>query len=144
MRIVFLKDVKGYGRRGDIREVPDGYAKNFLLPKKMAVLATEGEVKKSEANKAQTLAEETALIARSEALAESLKDFIFEFKGKANGEELFGSITAKDIERSLEAKGGEEVEIDLAHPLKKLGEHELSATLAGKVPLKVRIKIIGE
>ena len=142
--------MKGYGRRGDIREVPDGYAKNFLIPKKMAVLATQGETKKAEEEKARTLAEEAETLARSEALAKSLSGETFEFKGKIHsadggaGEELFGSITAKDIARELEARGIEGVEVDLPHPLKKLGEHEVSAVLPGKVPLKIKVRILGE
>lgn len=143
MRVIFLKEVKGSGRKGEIKSVPDGYAQNFLIPKHLAIPATELAVKRIEIEKETTLAEEARLIERATTLAETLSKETLEFKGKANGDELFGSVSTKDIERELRERGTE-AEVLLEHPLKKLGKHEVHAKLAGKVPVEIKVLIVGE
>ena len=144
MKVIFLKDVKNAGKKGEIKNIADGYAKNFLLPNKLAILAVESEVKKAEAERTIMEEENRKLFETSTALAEKLKDEVLEFHGKANGDELFGSITHKDIEHELRDRGIKTEEVDLPHALKKLGTHEVQIILAGKVRTKIKIIILSE
>ncbi len=143
MRVIFLKEVGGSGRKGEIKNVPDGYARNFLLPKHLALAATDLAVKRAEEELERLAAEETKSAETSRALAERFKEETLDFKGKAQGEELFGSVSAKDIEAALREKGID-AEALLPHALKKLGEHEAEVRLPGKITATIRIKIAGE
>lgn len=144
MRVLFLKDVKGLARKGEIKEVSEGYARNFLFQKKIAEIATDSGVKKvAETRKALREKEEREL-QRFQKTALELKEIIFEFKKKANGEEIYGSVTAKDIERMIEEKLKVPANVVLEHPLKKVGVHEVALKLGGKLPATTRIKIAEE
>lgn len=141
MRVLFLKDVRGMGRKGEIKEVSEGYARNFLIPKGVAKLATEKTVNKAEALNKNRAEHEAKILRELNACAEKLKTETLIFKGKTNGEELFGSVGIKDIEKELAKRGAENSKITLAHPLKKLGEHTIPVKLGGKVNLNITIQI---
>jgi large subunit ribosomal protein L9 len=143
MRVVFLKDVRGMAKKGEIREVSEGYARNFLIPKGIAKLATESIVKEIDREKREGEAHAAKLDKKHAALAERLKTEILEFSGKANGSELFGSIGEKDILTELRRRGAESVKLALPHPLKSLGEHAVGARI-GNSETEIKIRITGK
>lgn len=147
MKVIFLKDVKGKGKTGEVKEVSEGYARNFLLPKKYAVEATAGSLKTLEAKKqseAKKLEEERH---EAEALKETLEKLTVELKAKS-GEDgrLFGSITSKQIAQALKKK---EIKIDkrkieLDEPIRTLGYTDVPVKIHSKVTAVLKVHIVEE
>ena len=145
--ILLREDVDALGGRGEIVKVKAGYARNYLLPQKLATLATKGNVKQIEQ-------ERTALLKRAseeKATAELQKDQMgvieLAFERKAGeGGTLFGSITSMDIAEALQAKGYEidRRKIALRHPIKETGEYTVNVKLHREVVLQVPVKVTGE
>jgi len=145
--ILLREDVDALGGRGEIVKVKAGYARNYLLPQKLATLATKGNVKQIEQ-------ERTALLKRAseeKATAELQKDQMgvieLTFERKAGeGGTLFGSITSMDIAEALQAKGYEidRRKIALRHPIKETGEYTVNVKLHREVVLQVPVKVTGE
>jgi large subunit ribosomal protein L9 len=139
MKVLLLKDVYKLGRAGDAKKVADGYGRNFLLPQKLAVLATAGVVKQAERIRAAALAERVHLNQEMGAVAEKLTAITLNFTARA-GEtgRLFGSITTGDISAAIERETG--IHIDRRHiahqPLRELGAH--------KVPIRLTVDLIPE
>ncbi len=131
MRIVLLEDIKNIGAKGDIKEVSDGYARNFLLPKKMAAPATESAVKLALSVKSKQLEMEKVEQEKTKELAKIIagKKIVIEAKEKKG--KLFGSITAKNIAQELKKEKIEIPEkfITLESPLKETGEYEIKIRL---------------
>lgn len=140
MEVILLKDVKGQGKKGQVIKVSDGYARNFLLPKSLAVQATEGgkkKVREQNARLQRKLQNETE---RAKKMAQKISEVKVELKVKAgeNGK-LFGSVTGKDISEGLKKQHGITVDkkkIVLPEPIKNVGEF--------KVDVKVYTEIIAE
>lgn len=136
MKVLLLQDVKGIGRKYDLKDVKDGYARNFLLPKKLAVVADAKSLKiKQEAeNRAR------ATIQHYQEAARRLENetLIFKVKTGAKGE-VFGSVNKDDIQRALKEKGLEVGEIVLPHPLKKIGDHTVEVVIGGGIGAKVKV-----
>ncbi|HEV2127242.1 MAG TPA: 50S ribosomal protein L9 [Thermomicrobiales bacterium] len=137
MKIVLRQDVPKLGEAGSIQTVADGYARNYLIPKGMAVVATEGEMKTAQHN----MKVRERKVSRQEEQLQSLADKIqgtrLEFTANA-GEQgrLFGSITASDIMVQLNEKIGEKIDrrkLQLTDPIRTVGEHELEIHLVGKL-----------
>ncbi len=140
MKILLTQDVESLGRAGEIKKVPDGYARNFLIPKGLAVLATAGAIKgvqlQSKAEKKlQRQAEEKAA-----SLAEILWQLRLTFKAKAGEKDrLYGSITSGDIVEALERQTGhtfDKRKIQLKGAIRELGEH--------RVPIKLMTDVVPE
>jgi len=131
MKIILLQDVKSLGKRGEIKEVSDGYARNFLFPKKLAQMATPEIVKKTEAQEKQRVEKEKEEIGKKKKLAESLQGKKFTIKAKDKKGKLFGSITAKQISEKLAENGFVIWEkcLNIAKPIKELGEHKIKIDL---------------
>lgn len=122
MRVILLSDVRGVGRKNDVKEVADGYARNFLVAKKLAVAADE----KGMGAKAQVDAKEEAERLRLAALAARLSTITLDFTMKTGPHgELFGSVSKRDVEMALREKGFVEGEIILEHPIKSTGEQKV-------------------
>lgn len=143
MKVLLLQDVPKTGKRGEVKNVSDGYARNFLFPKKLAKPATDAlahAVERQVENKKK--AKENALSSLESAIKNFSETLVFE-RG-ANGETLFGSVTAKDIAEALAKKGVRVTEknIDLKHPLKQLGSVSVSVSVGGKktgnIPVEIR------
>lgn len=111
MKVILLQDIKGSGKRDDIISVSDGYARNFLFPKKLAVEATPGAAKEIERKRAAEAAREAERRAAAEEKARSLKGKTVTIQAKSNDNgRLFGSITSADVAVQLAAQHGVEVD----------------------------------
>lgn len=133
MKVILLSELKGKGGEGDIVEVADGYANNYLFPQKIAVAATKGNLKQLEQRKHNIATREAARIEAAQALKAALDDLSVKVEARV-GEEgvLFGSITAAMIVDAL--KEAEDIEIDrkridLKNPIKTAGKHEVVVSI---------------
>ena len=133
MKVILLSELKGKGGEGDIVEVADGYANNYLFPQKIAVAATKGNLKQLEQRKHYIAKREAARIEEAQALKAALDDLSVKVEARV-GEEgvLFGSITAAMIADAL--KEAEDIEIDrkridLKNPIKTAGKHEVVVSI---------------
>src|SRR5919198_1739516 len=123
MKVILLEDVNKVGRRGEVRDVSDGYARNFLIPKKLALSATAGNLKNLEHIKKQQDAKADRLKADAESLRAKIESLTYEERRQASEEgKLFGSVTAQDIAEFLAAQGVnvERRRIHLEEPIKAL------------------------
>lgn len=133
MKVILLSELKGKGGEGDIVEVADGYANNYLFPQKIAVAATKGNLKQLEQRKHNIATREAARIEEAQAFKAALDDLSVKVEARV-GEEgvLFGSITAAMIADAL--KEAEDIEIDrkridLKNPIKTAGKHEVVVSI---------------
>lgn len=140
MKVILLKDVKGTGKKGDIKEVSDGYARNFLIKKKFAVEANNTNVKElDEKNKSK---ERKEIIAYEEAvlLGKQMEEVNIEIEAKAGeGGRLFGSITSKEIAEQLKKQKNIDVDkrkISLDEPIRSLGSRFVEIKIHPKVTTK--------
>lgn len=145
MKVILLKDVKGTGKKGDVKEVSDGYARNFLIKKKFAVEASSTNVKeldekqKSKERKAQIEYEEAVL------LGKQMEDVSIVIEAKAGeGGRLFGSITSKEIAEQLKKQKNIDVDkrkITLDEAIRSLGSRFVEIKIHPKVMTKVKVDI---
>ena len=137
MKVILRQDVKGQGKKGQMVEVSDGYGRNFLLPRKLAVEATAENIntmKMQDKAKQARAAEEKAA---AEAAAERLKSCQVKIPARAGqGGKLFGAVTGKEISDALKAQYGLEVsksQLVLAAPIKSFGSYEVKCKLGSEV-----------
>jgi large subunit ribosomal protein L9 len=145
VKIVLRSDVVGLGKKGDLREVADGYARNYLLPKGLALVATRGAEAQAESmRRARTL---RAASERSEALelADVLSAKPLRITAKAGKEgKLFGSVGANDIVAALAEQTGAHIDrrsIEMGEPIKTVGEHQVVAHLHGDVDVTLSVVV---
>jgi large subunit ribosomal protein L9 len=147
MEVILKEDVANLGHRGDLVKVADGYGRNFLLPRKLALqatLANQAVVEQMKTAAARRSATEKAL---AEELVAKLEPLVLSFTRKS-GEagHLFGSVTSTDIAADLESKGFEvdRRKIQLAEPLKSLGDFSVAIKLYREVTAHVKVKVLAE
>lgn len=144
MQIILQEDVEKLGTRGQVVEVAAGYARNFLLPRKLAIPATAGNLKRLEKIRA-TLAKRTATERESaQKLAELLATVSVRLTRKAGeNDQLFGSVTAADIAEALAAQGYnvEKRKIQLDEPIKLVGEYQVSAKLHLDIAANIKVVV---
>jgi len=145
MKVIFLKDVKGSGQKDEIKEVKDGYAKNFLLKKKVAIEATPENLAMLDEKKAQAEAKEADRVQKAKELAAKLDKAGITMQVKA-GEtgKLYGAITSQDIADGLEKQEGLKVDkkdIVLKDPIKTTGSHKVTIALYKGVKANVTVNI---
>ena len=148
MRVVFLDDVDGAGRAGEIKNVADGYARNFLLPRKLAAAATTTTMQLAESKAKAIAKEDEKRDAAAQAIVDKIGDAPIVIKAKV-GEEgrLFGSVTASDIADAINARGGASIEhrqVALDAPIKQAGSHEVAVTLTRNVKANITVEVQGE
>jgi len=146
MKVILLKDVKSLGKKGDLVEVAEGYARNYLLPGKLADEATQGGIKQIEQEKNALKNKQKKEMDAANSLAQKLAKISLSLGAKAGDQgKLFGSITNKDISEALLKQHNIKVDrrkIELADPIKALGEYEVSVRLAAEVEAKLSIKVV--
>jgi len=147
VEVLLREDVEHLGRRGQIVRVKAGYARNYLLPRGLAVLATAANVRAIEQEKQLLERREARERAHAEALAERLKELVLTFPRKVGDQDmLFGSVTAMDIAAALAERG---IEVDrrkilVEHPIKYLGEYTIPVKLHRDVTAEIRIQVVRE
>ena len=147
MKIILLDDVTKVGRRGDVREVSDGYARNYLIPKKLALSATAGNLKNPDHIKTQQDAKASRIKADAEALRDRIEALVYEERRQASEEgKLFGSVTAQDIvdfltQHTIQV---ERRRVTLDEPIKTLGETLVTIRLHQDVTARLRVNIVRE
>ena len=145
MRVIFLQDVKGRGKKGETKEVATGYAQNYLLKKGLAVEATQGNLKSldNQKKKEAQVAEEE--LEAAQALKEKIEALTVELKAKSGeGGRLFGSITSKQIAEELQKSHGIKVDrrkLQLDDAIRSLGVTKFDAKLHPKVTAKVTVSV---
>ncbi len=137
MKVILQQDVKGQGKKGQMVEVAEGYARNFLLPRKLAVPATADAMNTMKLQEKAKKAEEARQKAEAEAVAEKLKGAVVKLTAKAgaNGK-LFGAVTAKEIAEGLMTQHGIEVnkqKIVVEEPIKSFGSYQLKVKLGFEI-----------
>ena len=144
MKVIFIKDVKGQGKKGDIKEVKDGYGMNYLIKNKYAVQATETSLNRLKKENAEKALEENLLIKDMEDLKKKLEKEKFVFKAKTgNQDQMFGTISVKQIKEKLSELGYniKKQDIHLEFPLQTIGFHEVEIELHKKVIAKIKVEI---
>lgn len=145
MKVILIDEIRGLGSRGDVVQVKDGYARNFLLPKKLAREATPGNLKavEQERKKWALLSDQEKTVAQK--VAEEISGMKVEIH-KRVGETgtLFGSVTSNEIADALEEKGVkvEKRRIELSHPIKSLGVHEVDIRLHRDVSAHIQVEVL--
>jgi large subunit ribosomal protein L9 len=147
MNVILLKDVEKLGLRGEVVNVARGYARNYLLPRKLAVEATTSNVKQIEQERAALLKKEATERATAEGQGEQIGKLVLEFKRKS-GEQgaLYGSVTSMDIAESLKERGYEvdRHRLHLREPIKRLGDFSVPLRLHREVTIELQVKVVPE
>ena len=145
MKVIFTKDVKGQGKAGEIKEVKDGYGKNFLIKNGYAVLYTSRSKEILDISNKTKEEKEKEEIKNSEKLRDELKERVLQFKVKTGKQDrVFGSISTKQISSELEKLGYkiDKKKIILDSPIDSLGYHEVQINLHKKVVAKVTVRLV--
>ena len=148
MKVIFQTDVRGQGKKGEMKEVSDGYARNYLLPRKLAVEANTDNLnafKLKEKAKAAQIAREKA---QAQENAEKIQGVTVKIAAKAGGAgKLFGAVTSKEISEALQAQFGIEIEknkIVQSEPIKTFGSYEVKCKLGHEISGTVRVLVVEE
>lgn len=148
MKVILIQDVKKLGKKGDILEVAEGYARNFLLPQKLATAATNTNLnqiqqqKTAEADRARRQLDEARLLA-----AQIAKITVTVTAKAGEGGRLFGAVTTKDIADAMKAQHKLEIDrrkIEINDPIKNLGPHTASLKLHPEISVDLQLNITGE
>jgi large subunit ribosomal protein L9 len=145
MKVILLDDVAKVGRRGEVRDVSDGYARNFLIPKKLALSATAGNLKNLDHIKRQQDAKASRIKGDADSLRARIESLVYEDRRQASDEgKLFGSVTTQDIAEYLEKQGLkiERRRLVLDEPIKTLGEHTVGIRLHADVTAQLRVNVV--
>ena len=137
MKVILRQDVKGQGKKGQLIEASDGYARNFLLPRKLAVPATAENLNTMKQQEKAKKAQEAAEKAEAQAVAEKLKEAVVKLTAKAgSGGRLFGAVTSKEISDALKEQYGLDVaktKIVQDEPIKSFGTYQLKCKLGYEI-----------
>ena len=148
MKVILQQDVKGQGKKGQMVEVSEGYARNFLLPRKMAIAATADAINTMNLKEKARRAEEQRQREEAIAAAQKLKDCTVKLTAKAgNGGRLFGAVTTKEIAEGLKAQFGLDIpkqKLVLDEPIKAFGSYQVKAKLGFEVVGTVYVSVFEE
>ena len=148
MKVILQQDVRGQGKKGQLVEVSEGYARNFLLPRKLAVAATADAINTMNLKEKARKAEEARLKAEAEATAEKLQECQVKLTAKAGaGGRLFGAVTTKEISDALKEQYGLDVpkqKLVLEDPIKAFGTYQVKAKLGFEVTGTVYVAVFEE
>jgi large subunit ribosomal protein L9 len=145
MRVVLRTDLDNLGKRGDIREVADGYARNYLLPKGHAIVATKGVEAQAEAMRRARDLRDARDREAAQLVARTLVPQVIRIPARAGADgRLFGSVTAADIVEAVSQQAGVELDrrrLRLEEPIKSLGSHEVPVKLHNDVEFRVTVEV---
>ena len=148
MKVILQQDVRGQGKKGQLVEVSDGYARNFLLPKKLAVVATAENLNTMKQQEKARKAQEAAEKAEAEATAKKLEGLMVKIPAKAGeGGRLFGAVTAKEVSEALADQFGVNIpkaRLVLDEPIKSCGGYQIRAKLGYEVSGTVNVMVTEE
>ncbi len=147
MEVILREDIEKLGNRGQVVNVAAGYARNYLLPKRLAVLATEGNKKIVEQERQAHLRREAKEVADAQDLAKLMANVSVSIAQKAGeNDQLFGSVTAQDIASALEKQGYtiERRKVQLTEPIKQLGEYKVPLRLHRDVTVEIPVTVTRE
>ena len=148
MKVILTAEVKGKGHEGDVVDVARGYAVNYLLPRKMAIAATPGNIKQLEARMSHISQRNEARRTDAQGIADAINGKSVVIVGKAGEEgKLFGSVTTLMIEEALASQLGIDVDhkrMDLHRPIKTTGEHTVGVSVFGDVRAEIVVKVVPE
>ena len=147
MEVILREHVDNLGRRGDVVKVADGYARNYLLPRKLALLVTERNKKQIDRERARFEAKESEEKAVLEALAQRLANVELVITRRVGETDaLYGSVTTSDIAEALAAKGFDldRRKLQLAEPIKHVGEVSVPLRLHREVTVALKVKVVAE
>lgn len=148
MKVIFLQDVKGQGKKGEVKEVSEGYARNFLLPKGLIKLASDGNLKTLEVQNASEQKRKEKEKEDAQKLAVRLGELKVVVKTKAGeGGKLFGAITSKQVAETLASQEGIKIDkrkIELEEPIRSLGVTQVAVKLHPEVKAKLHVHAVEE
>ena len=148
MKVILQQDVKGQGKKGQLVEVSEGYARNFLLPRKLAIAATTDAINTMNLKEKARKAEEARLKAEAEETAKKLKDLTVKLTAKAgNGGRLFGAVTTKEISDGLKKQFSIDIpkqKLVLDEPIKAFGTYQVKAKLGFEISGTVTVMVSEE
>lgn len=145
MKVILKEKVKGVGNAGEVKDVSDGYARNFLLPKKLAVVADAAALKKLAQRQESASKKDARELSSSNEIKKQVEATLLKYTAKAGeGGRLFGSVTSKDIADQLAREG---IRVDrrkilLDEPIRQLGDFELEIRLHPQVTAKLRLSVV--
>ena len=141
MKIILLDNIKGLGGKFEVKEVKNGYAKNFLISRNLAKAATEANLKILAKEKATWELQEKKLIEQFQKIADQFKDIALDFPLKTGEDgQVFGSVSALEIKKALENLGHKNFEVLLEKPIKELGERLVEIDLGKKIKASIKIR----
>ncbi|MDD5590790.1 MAG: 50S ribosomal protein L9 [Dehalococcoidales bacterium] len=148
MKVIFLEDVPRVARSGDIKEVADGYARNFLIPKKLALVADAAAIKLAEARCRAKARQQAETEAELQELARQIDGKEITLKARVGSKDrLYGSITSADIAVEMEKNEGiviDKRKIDLEENIHQLGSYEITVRLGKEITPKIKVNVIEE
>ncbi len=148
MKLILTRDVRDLGKAGDVVNVADGYGRNYLLPRKMAIAADAGAMKALEGKQRLLEAKGEQLLAEAQEIAAKLQDLKVTVSGKAgSGTRLYGSITNHEIADALREQHGIELDkrkIHLTDPIKNVGTYEAPVKLHRDVTAIIHVEVVGQ
>ncbi|MBQ5928283.1 MAG: 50S ribosomal protein L9 [Oscillibacter sp.] len=148
MKVILQQDVKGQGKKGQMIEVSEGYGRNFLLPRKLAIPATADAINTMNLKEKAKKAEEARLKAEAQDVAEKLKECTVKLTAKAgNGGKLFGAVTTKEISEGLAKQYGLNIpkqKLVLDEPIKAFGGYQVKAKLGFEITATVKVSVTEE
>ena len=147
MKIILLQDVKGQGKKGEVVDVNEGYARNFLIKKGLAEIATASKLNDINQKKASADYHRAEEVKATQALAQEIRGKVFTVKIKAGqGGKVFGSVTAQNIADSLEAAGYaiDKKKVVLTQPLKTVGTYDIDLKFMEGITSKIKVVVESE
>ena len=147
MKVIFLQDVKGQGKKGEVKEVSEGYARNFLLAKGLAKVATEGNINELKAFKNSEEKRKAEELEQAKQLAKQLEEITVKIASKAGeGGRLFGAVTSKQIAETLKDMKikVDKRKIHLEEPIRSLGYTNVPIKLHSAVTATIKVQVVDE
>jgi large subunit ribosomal protein L9 len=148
MKVVFLQDVPNVAKAGDVKDVADGYSRNYLIPKKLAVVATSAELNRLELQRKADVRRQARTEQDAEAFAKVLQDITVVLKMRAGTKDkLYGSVTSADIAKEIKKLTRQDIDkrkIELEEPIRELGNHQVSIKLTKDVTAIVNVVVGAE